>query len=165
MPASVALTYTITQEERTMATDKQLLGVRGEKFVAKNFACPRCKSDRTLRALPPNFKCADIICDFCGYLAQVKTTSVLDVGKLPKSILGAAWKPQYDRMRAGIFFPLFVVLSAPRGKIGVYYLSADLQGWSMFRKRKPLSAKARRAGWQGFNYDLSAVSSAIVRLV
>jgi len=30
----------------------------------------RCKREGTLRRLPANFKCADIICDFCGYRAS-----------------------------------------------------------------------------------------------
>ena len=60
--------------------------------------------------LPPNFKCADVICDFCGYLAQVKASRARDINLLPDSILGAAWKPQRERMEAAIYFPLFVVL-------------------------------------------------------
>ena len=27
---------------------------------------------KTLKLLPPNFKCADIICDFCSFLGQIK---------------------------------------------------------------------------------------------
>ena len=55
-----------------MTTAKQKLGDFGEDFIRKNFDCPKCKRKKTLKRLPPNFKCADIICDFCGYLAQVK---------------------------------------------------------------------------------------------
>ncbi|MGW9169666.1 hypothetical protein ACWGPP_18600, partial [Agromyces sp. NPDC055657] len=60
-----------------MATDKQLLGAGGERLVARHAHCPGCKpSTKTFKTLPPNFKCADLICDFCGYLAQVKTKRV-----------------------------------------------------------------------------------------
>ena len=59
-----------------MVTDKQKLGDFGERFVKQNFPCPKCKNKKTLKQLPPNFKCADIICDFCGYLAQVKTIMI-----------------------------------------------------------------------------------------
>ena len=34
--------------------------------MVKSCSCPRCKRSDTLVRLPPNFKCADIICDFCG---------------------------------------------------------------------------------------------------
>jgi hypothetical protein len=118
--------------------------------------CPRCKRDKVLRRLPPNFKCADIICDFCGYLAQVKTSTQKDVDVLPSSILGAAWGPQSERMASGIYFPLFIVLVTPnRRKRAIYFLPSDLQSESMFVKRQPLSQTARRAGWVGYLIKLN----------
>lgn len=147
-----------------MPTDKQKLGKFGETVVAKYCVCPRCKQQKTLRTLPPNFKCADVICDFCGYLAQVKATTVLDITRLPSNILGAAWGPQTTRMNAGIYFPLFIVLVCGK-EFSIFYLSADLQKTSMFKPRKPLSLTARRAGWQGFMYDLREVpSGAVIRI-
>ncbi|HVY21890.1 MAG TPA: DpnI domain-containing protein [Steroidobacteraceae bacterium] len=147
-----------------MSTEKQVLGRWGEKLVAKKYACPRCKRFFTLRRLPANFKCADIICDFCGYLAQVKTISVSDVSVVPKSILGAAWKPQQERMKAGIYFPLYLVLRSGT-ESAVYYLPTEFQLPRMFKKRKPLSKTARRAGWQGFTYNIGILDQrAVVRL-
>lgn len=47
----------------------------------------------------------------------------------------------------------------------IYYLPADLQVPSMFVPRQPLSVTARRAGWQGFIYDLSQMApGSLVRL-
>jgi type II restriction enzyme len=117
-----------------MATINQLLGERGELLVTKFCKCPRCKRSRTLRRLPPNFKCADIICDFCGYLAQVKAASVRDVDKIPHAILGAAWGPQEERMKAGVYFPLFLVLVNGARRNAIYYLSADAQEPKMFKR-------------------------------
>lgn len=148
-----------------MPTPRQVLGRWGETLVAKKFACPRCKRFFTLRRLPPNFKCADIICDFCGYLAQVKTATVTDVLKVPSSILGAAWGPQRQRMKAGIYFPLFIVLRSGK-KSAVYYVPTEFQKPSLFKKRAPLSSSARRAGWRGFTYDLSSIGKeAVVRIL
>jgi hypothetical protein len=110
-------------------TEKQTLGNWGEVLVVKTFACPRCKKYHTLRKLPPNFKCADVICDFCGYLAQVKTIAVTDLEKLPRKILGAAWKPQQERMKAGIYFPLYLVFKKGR-KTAVYYLATEVANFS-----------------------------------
>jgi type II restriction enzyme len=73
-----------------MATSKQLLGTWGEQLVAKSCDCPKCKHSKTLKLLPPNFKCADLICDFCGFLGQGKAMTVPIVSQLPKQILGAA---------------------------------------------------------------------------
>lgn len=139
-----------------MATTKQKLGEFGERLVTKTCSCPKCKKPKTLRRLPNNFKCADVICDFCGYLAQVKSKSTKDIESLPAQILGAAWAPQEQRMQAGIYFPLFLVLVS-ESRNAIYYLSADHQFPEMFVPRKPLSDSARRAGWQGFYYDLSAI--------
>jgi Dam-replacing family len=130
----------------------------------KRCACPQCKRPHTLKRLPPNFKCADVICDFCGYLAQVKAATVRDVEAIPDYVLGGAWGVQKERMEAGIYFPLFLVLVSKGGKESVHYLSADVQRSDMFCARLPLSQSAHRAGWQGFRYDLRSVKSAFVRL-
>jgi len=79
------------------------------------------------------------------------------VEKLPKMLLGAAWRPQQERMIAGIYFPLFIVLIQKRSS-AIYYLAADLQVPDMFMPRKPLSRTAKKAGWRGFRYDLTTVS-------
>ena len=147
-----------------MTTNKQKLGDFGENLIRKKFDCPKCKRPKTLKKLPRNFKCADIICDFCGYLAQVKTKTVSDINNFPSKILGAAWKPQKDRMDAGIYFPLFVVLKNNR-KYSVFYLSSDLQTEDMFIKRKPLSSSAKRAGWQGYYFDGKLLENYISRLI
>jgi hypothetical protein len=98
-------------------------------------------------------------------LAQVKTATVLDVSKVPRAILGAAWGPQRERMRAGIYFPLFIVLKSRR-RCAAYYVPTEFQNPRMFKKRTPLSKSAQRAGWQGFMYDLSALArNAIVPIM
>jgi len=138
-----------------MPTDKQELGRFGEERVVRECVCPHCKRDRTLVRLPPGFKCADVVCDFCGYLAQVKTCTVRDVDVLPRSLLGGAWEPQRERIDAGTYIPLFVVaVTADRRSHAIYYLPPDLQRREMFIPRNPLSATAQRAGWTGFTIDL-----------
>ena len=93
-----------------MPTSKQNFGAFGEKLIAKKCTCPKCKKTGSLKRLPQNFKCTDIICDFCGYLAQVKTKRTNDLERLPDKLLGAAWSVQKERMDAGKYFPLFLVL-------------------------------------------------------
>lgn len=150
-----------------MTSKNQLLGDKGENLVRSKILCPRCKrKDFTLRTLPRNFKCADLICDFCGYLAQVKSLNVDENVTLPKTILGAAWGPQQERMEAGIFIPIFIVLFpiSKKLKFKIFYLPSDLQTIEMFIPRKPLSDKARRAGWQGYTIDLSKAASSPIEI-
>jgi type II restriction enzyme len=149
-----------------MATAKQELGALGEQIVVQNCACPKCKQRRTLKPLVANFKCADVICDFCGWLAQVKASTSKDGLTPPRMLLGAAWGPQKERMDAGIYFPLYLVLVTPaQDRFSIHYLSADLQEEAMFVERKPLGVGARRAGWQGFYYDLEAAGPRLIFLM
>ncbi len=149
-----------------MPTRKQILGDRGELLVITHCSCPKCKRTHTLKKLRQNFKCADIICDFCGYVAQVKASTAAAVDVLPKTILGAAWGVQKERLDAGIYMPLFLVQVDSSGNFAVYYLAADLQTPDLFKPRKPLSATARRHGWQGFIYDLTKLrQGGMVRLL
>ena len=139
-------------------TKRQKVGQKGEDFIVKNMDCPQCKRSGTLKCLPANFKCADIICDFCGFLAQVKTKTVKNIEKIPNSIPGAAWGPQKERMDAGIYFPLFIVLKTDTRRSSIFYLPVDYQDREIFVPRKKLSESARRAGWQGYNFDLTKLT-------
>lgn len=147
-----------------MPTDKQATGRIGEELVVRGCNCFKCKRARTLRRLPPNFKCADIICDFCGYLAQVKTSLTEKTDYPPKNLRSAAWNVQLERMNAGIFFPLFIVLIGSREK-AVFYLPADFQTREMFVPRNPLSATARKSGWQGYYYDFTKVKGGFIKVL
>jgi hypothetical protein len=71
---------------------------------------------------------------------------------------GAGWSlgPQHQRIIAGIFHPLYVVGFDGRALRRIDYVPAHMLGAypSVFKPRKKLSETARRAGWQGFVYDL-----------
>jgi hypothetical protein len=146
-----------------MATLKQKLGTYGENLIVKHINCSNCQKNKTLKKLPTNFKCADIICDFCGFLAQVKTSNVKNVNILPNAILGAGWKVQKERINEGIYFSLYLIL-INQNNYSIFYLSKDKQSEEIFIPRKPLSSKARRAGWQGFMYDISKIKSHFIKL-
>jgi type II restriction enzyme len=147
-----------------MPTAKQEFGASGEILVAKSCSCPKCKKSKTFKRLPPNFKCADVICDFCGFLAQVKAINVENIERVPTSVLGAAWGPQNERMSQGIYMPLYLVLQSGNSR-SIFYLPTDLQLPEMFKPRRPLSETAKRAGWQGFMYDFAGMESLFVRLI
>jgi hypothetical protein len=147
-----------------MPTAYQTLGEKGEKLVVKHCICFRCKRKRTLRRLPPNFKCADNICDFCGYLAQVKTVTARNVDAAPKTIRGAAWNVIHERMQAGIYFPLFIVQINGRQK-SIFYLPTDLQNEDMYVPRNPSTIKGRKNPWQGVVYDFRKNEGDFVRIL
>lgn len=81
-------------------------------------------------------------------------------------VLGATWAPQEERMAAGIYIPLFLVLmnkDDPKNH-AIYYLSADLQKLDHFKSRKKLGENAKTPGWQGFYYDFKEIENRIVRV-
>jgi hypothetical protein len=47
-------------------------------------------------------------------------------------------------------------------RFSIHYLSAGLQDEELFEPRKPLSVNAKRAGWQGFHYDLEAAGPRLI---
>jgi type II restriction enzyme len=142
-------------------TSRQLLGDLGEMSVTRHCSCPRCKNHRTLRRLRANFKAADIICDVCGFTAQVKAVTVSAKGRLPQQLLGASWPVQRDRIASHIYQPLYIVAVYRNIPDRIYYVPADFQTPQMFTPRKPLSASASRSGWQGFMYDLTTLPAGI----
>jgi type II restriction enzyme len=100
---------------------------------------------------------ADIICKFCGFLAQVKATTSSG-GKLPKRALGGSWKPQHEQILADIFHSLFVVSMTKDLKVeAIYYVPSHVLRAtpSVYEPRAPLADTTQRAGWTGFNYNLS----------
>jgi type II restriction enzyme len=147
-----------------MATKKEI-GDWAEKLVCRECKCPKCKQKKTLKRLINNFRCADIICDFCGYLGQVKAKKENTTSTIPNEILGAAWAPQEKMIDAGIYIPLFFVPytdALKDSKASIFYLPVDYQEKKMFVPRKPLSATAQRAGWQGFKYDLTVIDKSLM---
>jgi hypothetical protein len=141
-----------------MPTAKQLLGAKGEAAVSKHVNCPRCGRKRHLTRLPQNFQCADVICKFCGYLAQVKALTLAQGSdELPRRVPGAAWGPQQEQMLAGIFHGLYFVGFSSAGKlVRIDYVPGHVLQASpnVFEPRKPLGPNAKRAGWTGFTYNL-----------
>jgi type II restriction enzyme len=87
---------------------------------------------------------------------------------LPSRILGAAWRPQHEQILAGIFQSLFLVAFSKQGKLlYIDYVPAHiLQATpAVFEPRAKLSASAKRAGWQGFTYNMTRLPQiGIVRL-
>lgn len=145
-------------EEKVMTRHSQQ-GRFGERRVVKDCRCFRCKRSKTLKLLPPNFACADVICNVCGFLAQVKTHKTKDIRRIPERLIGASWNPIRDRVEASIFLSLFIVLVEDEERYEIHYLSAELQTPEMFVKRTPT-----KTGRVGCFFNLSRVKAGIVRV-
>lgn len=146
-----------------MTTKRQATGNIGEKFVIKHVTCPICNKGKFVEMSIKNFPCADTICKFCGALGQVKSVRTKDIDKIPKKVGGAAWPPFKKRIEKGIFYPFFIVLIKEDKPKRIIYISKDIQKATyeidkkLYIPRKPLGAHCRRAGWQGFDYNLELI--------
>ena len=107
-----------------------------------------------------------MICKFCGFLAQVKATTGAS-GEPPTRILGGAWLPQHVRVIAGIFHPVYVVTYKGTSLARIDYVPAHMLSAypAVFKPRARLSESARRAGWQGFVYDLTELPPVAMKQV
>jgi hypothetical protein len=82
-------------------------------------------------------------------------------------VLGGAWGPQHHRVIAGIFHPLYVATFTGRSLLRIDYVPAHMLSAypSVFKPRTKLSETARRAGWQGFVYDLRELPAVAMQQV
>jgi hypothetical protein len=116
-----------------------------------------------LKQLIGSFKCADVICDFCGSVAQVKATRVKSPDARLQRIPGAAWGVQEEKIKAGIYHPLYIVKVVKWKPVAIEYISADFLTPKMYVPRKaPLKPTAHRAGWVGFDYDLRQLDEHVI---
>ena len=149
-----------------MPSKNQRIGKLGEKFVTKMMNCLKCKKQNSLKLLPTNFKCADLICEFCGHTSQVKTFRNDSEG-LPNQIAGAKWNPLNERIQAGIYHALWIVRMNQTNNrcCEIWLVTSEAQDPKMFVKRKPLSSAAKKAGWQGYRIDVANHADRFIKVL
>jgi hypothetical protein len=119
-----------------------------ETWASFNLYCLNCERDE-LEQLPDNTPVADFECTICESRYQLKGKN----GRLGKKIPGAAYQPTLDAIRAGNM-PEYVLVEFDTRFATVVFVDAfpgRLITEDRIEARKPLSAKAQRAGWQGCN--------------
>lgn len=132
----------------------QIARVLTEDWATRNLFCPSCKKPR-LQTARDNTKVIDFVCDHCSETYQLKSQS----RRLGERILDSAYGPMIDSIKKNRTPNLFLLhynsrsfcaenlLIVPR-----YFLTL-----SCIEPRKPLSPKARRAGWIGCNIVLREI--------
>jgi hypothetical protein len=119
-----------------------------ETWASFNLYCLNCDRNE-LDQLPDNTPVADFACAACESRYQLKGKN----GRLSKKIPGAAYQPTIDAIRAGAM-PEYVLVEFDTRFATVIFVDAfpgRLITEDRIEPRKPLSASARRAGWQGCN--------------
>lgn len=131
-----------------------------ETWASFNLYCLNCSRDE-LDQLPDNTPVADFECLTCKSRYQLKGKN----GRLGRKIPGAAYKPTIEAIRAGTM-PEYVLVEFDTRFATVVFVDAfrgRLITEDRIEPRKPLSATAQRAGWQGCNIVVEGLDS--VRIV
>lgn len=131
-----------------------------ETWATYNLYCLNCERD-SLDAMPANAPVADFFCAECRSQYQLKTKN----GRFGARIPGAAYGPLVEAARSDTM-PEYVIVEYDV-RFGTVVFVDAIPGRLITEQRiiprAKLGARARRAGWQGCNIDLSGLPS--VRLV
>lgn len=143
-------------------SNSQIARIVTEEWVCENMYCPHCGG--RLVPYPPNTKSKDVFCANCGEDFQIKSSK----GKLGNRVLGAEYNTTRRNLEAGEN-PSFILLQysvQAWSVVNVQIIPRAFITLSCVIPRKKLSPDARRAGWQGCNYDLTLVpASARIQIV
>ncbi len=129
-----------------MAGNKKA-GDDGEKEVVELVPCPNC--GKKLMLLPPSYPLFDVQCTGCSFRAQVKTNNT----KPKKIIFGAGWQIMDKVLKSGFITPSLIANFKWSDKEGAHQ---EIRFYPFIPKRHlkkhTLSAAARRANYEMFNY-------------
>lgn len=118
-----------------------------ETWLAGRMFCPCCGHD-SLTKLPNNRPVADMRCDACGEIFELKSKA----GRLGKKIAAGAYGAMIERIQSNsnphlliLQYALNLAVTALTLVPKFFFAPAAIE------KRRPLAATARRAGWTGCN--------------
>src|SRR3989344_4411496 len=130
----------------------QIARVLTEHWFENEMYCPNCLHTE-FKKKPNNTKVSDFLCIECMNEYQLKSQSKPFYSK----IVDGAYGPMMNSLKLGIV-PSFSFMSySPKDWLveDLFVIPKFFFSESIIEKRKPLSSKARRAGWQGCNILLS----------
>ncbi|WOL39726.1 DpnI domain-containing protein [Pyramidobacter sp. YE332] len=125
----------------------QKIRIMTETWLAGRMFCPCCGHD-SLTKLPNNRPVADMRCDACGEIFELKSKA----GRLGKKIAAGAYGAMIERIQSNsnphlliLQYALNLAVTALTLVPKFFFAPAAIE------KRRPLAATARRAGWTGCN--------------
>lgn len=132
----------------------QIARVLTEDWAGRNLFCPSCKRMR-LQAARDNTKVVDFICGDCSETYQLKSRS----GPVGDKVVDAAYVPMVESIKTNRVPNLFLLHYSVRDYCAenLLIIPRHFLTLSCIESRKPLSADARRAGWQGCNIVLKEI--------
>lgn len=137
----------------------QIARVLIETWAELNLYCLNCARD-SLGRLPPNTPVADFVCPACNATYQLKSKD----GRFGDLLVGAAYETTLSAVHRGEM-PAYVLVEYDRRRSTIVYADAlpgALIDETRVIARRPLSASARRAGWQGCTINVSGLPTVAI---
>ena len=138
------------------SSNSQIARVLTENWVRENSYCPCC-GETSLNEFQNNKPVADFYCNTCNEEFELKSKK----GNFSNTITDGAYSTMIERINSNQN-PNFFFLTYTKNWSVNNFLIIPKQFFTteIIVKRKPLSEKARRAGWIGCNIDISNVADA-----
>lgn len=134
-------------------SNAQKIRVMSESWVGKNLFCPSCGNPH-LSNLPNNMPVADLRCEHCGEVYELKSKK----GKFGNKITAGDYSAMIHRITSSDNPDLILMEYTDDLQINnIIFIPKFFLVPSMIEKRKPLSSDARRSGWTGCNILYSKI--------
>jgi type II restriction enzyme len=131
----------------------QMARAVSEAWCAREVYCPACDSN-SLTQTRPNTKAIDFTCPDCEQTFQLKSMKKWN----PKKVPDAGYEAMVAAIRSDRAPNLFVLQYSNSWLVeNLLLVPRAFFTESVVERRKPLSPKARRAGWVGCNILLSEI--------
>lgn len=141
---------------RGYTSNSQRARIVTERWVQENSYCPCC-GNSSLGKFGNGKPVADFYCENCNEEFELKSKN----GTLSHTIIDGAYSTMIERIQADNNPNFFFLTYSKQWSVNDFliipkqFFTSDI-----IVKRKPLSDKARRAGWIGCNIDLSSIAEA-----
>ena len=123
-------------------SNAQKICVMSESWVGKNLFCPSCGNPH-LSNLPNNKPVADLRCEHCGEVYELKSKK----GKFGNKITAGNYSAMIHRITSSDNPDLFLMEYTDDLQVNnIIFIPKFFLVPSMIEKRKPLSSAARRSG-------------------
>lgn len=128
-----------------------------EAWAANELYCPACTCER-LEAHTANKRVEDYYCPTCDRRVQLKAKR----NRIGRKVANSAYEPKIEAIRENRMPDYAFMIFDPDAWIvtRLIYVPGHFITESVVEARKPLSSKARRAGWRGSNILLDRIPRA-----
>jgi len=134
----------------------QIARVLSEDWLSNHIYCPNC-GNSSLQHFKNNQPVADFYCAHCYEEFELKSKQ----GKIQNTVMNGAYASMLERVQANNNPNFFLLTYNEQWMVNnLLIIPKHFFTPSIIKQRRPLSARAKRAGWIGCNIDISQIPEA-----